>query len=115
MKEYYNKFVELSMQQCTKNDYADKNKVKVHNEASKKLLQLQEEMKKIDYLEILQDLLNHDDDRVKINAASFCFRMNVYREKVVNVLKSIINTSNDNTIRFSAEMILENLIRSENE
>ena len=27
MKNYYNLFVELSLQQCTKNDYANKQKV----------------------------------------------------------------------------------------
>ena len=37
MKNYYNLFVELSLQQCTKSDYLDKAKVKVHNKASKKL------------------------------------------------------------------------------
>ena len=46
MCEYYNSFVELSLQQCLKNDYADSEKIHRHNAASKKLLALQEEMKK---------------------------------------------------------------------
>ena len=46
MKDYYNLFVELSLQQCTKNDYVNKLKVKKHNAASKKLNKLQDEMMK---------------------------------------------------------------------
>ena len=68
MKDYYSLFVELSLQQCTKIDYADELKVKAHNKASKKLGQLQKEMKQIDCKEILYNLLNHPDDRVKVNA-----------------------------------------------
>ena len=45
MKDYYNLFVELSLQQCAQSDYANKPKVKKHNVASKKLKKLQDEMK----------------------------------------------------------------------
>ena len=65
MKDYYSLFAELSLQQCTKEDYADKTKVKAGNAAHKKLKQLQDEMKQIDSTEVLLALLSHEDDRVK--------------------------------------------------
>ena len=34
MKDYYDLFVKLSLQQCTESDYADKVKVRRHNAAS---------------------------------------------------------------------------------
>lgn len=109
MKDYYNLFVELSLQQCTKNDYANKLKVKAHNAASKKLRQLQAEMKQNDSEEILCMLLNHKDDRVKVNAASLCLQMNVLVDQAVLTLKKIIDLSDDSTICFSAKMLLQSV------
>ena len=44
MKDYYNSFVDLSLQQCLKTDYVDKQKVKKHNAACYKLKKLKDEM-----------------------------------------------------------------------
>ena len=107
MKAYYNLFVQLSLQQCTKNDYANKQKVKKHNEAAKKLNKLQDEMKQNIREETLCMLLNHEDDRVKINAASFCLHSKVLVEQSVLTLKKIIADSDDSTICFSAKMLLQ--------
>lgn len=109
MKDYYNLFVELSLQQCTKNDYANKLKVKAHNTASKELRQLQDEMKQIDSEKILCMLLNHKDDRVKVNAAALCLQMNVLVDNAVLALKKIIDVSNDATMRLSAKMLLQSV------
>lgn len=109
MKDYYSLFVELSLQQCTKNDYANKLKVTAHNTASKKLKQLQAEMKQNNGEEILCMLLSHEDDRVKINAASLCLQMNVHVDQAVFVLKNIIDFSADSTMCFSAKMILQSV------
>ena len=49
MKDYYNLFIQLSLQQCLKNDYSDKEKVKKHNKATKKLQLIQKEMKQVDW------------------------------------------------------------------
>ena len=106
MKDYYNLFIELSLRQCTKNDYRNKLKVKTHNAASKELKQLQTEMKRNDCEEILYMLLYHKDDRVKVNAATLCLQMNILVEQVVLVLKNIIELSDDPTICFSAKMLL---------
>ncbi|MBQ7761528.1 MAG: DUF2019 domain-containing protein [Clostridia bacterium] len=107
MKDYYNLFVELSLQQCTKNDYANKLKVKKHNEASKKLNKLQNEMNQNPSEDILYMLLNHEDDRVKVNAASFCLQMEILVKQAIFVLKRIIDISDDSTICFSAKMLLQ--------
>ena len=111
MKDYYNLFVELSLQQCTQNDYSDKKKVKAHNAASKKLRELQEEMKGCDIAATLEMLLSHEDERVRVNAAALCLEMKVLFEKAVLTLKNVINSSGDPTILFSAKMILQNISR----
>ncbi len=107
MKDYYKLFVELSLQQCAKNDYADKLKVKRHNTASKKLKKLQDEMKQNVSEDIMYALLNHEDDRVKVNAASFCLQSESLTDQAVLTLKKIIDVSNDSTICFSAKMLLQ--------
>ena len=107
MKDYYNLFVELSLQQCTKNDYVNKLKVKKHNAAYKKLNKLQDEMMKNIGDDALHALLNHEDDRVKVNAASFCLHASVLIEQSVLTLKRIIADSDDSTICFSAKMLLQ--------
>ena len=66
-------------------------------------------MKIIDCFEILENLLCHEDDRVKINAASLCLEMSVFVEKASLVLKNIIESSEDSTLCFSAKMILQML------
>ena len=107
MKDYYNLFVELSLQQCTKNDYVNKLKVKKHNAASKKLNKLQDEMMQNISGDIMCALLNHEDDRVKVNAASFCLNSEVLVEQSILTLEKIIADSNDSTICFSAKRLLQ--------
>lgn len=108
MKDYYNLFVELCLQQCTKEDYADKQKVKAHNAAFKALQQLQAEMQKMDSTEILRKLLSYEDDRVKINAASLCLQMHILVEEATCALQSIVDFSGDATLRLSAKTLLQN-------
>ena len=107
MKEYYDLFVKLSLQQCTKDDYADKIKVKSHNVASDKLIELQNEMSQDNNEELLFMLLNHEDDRVKVNAASFCLQFEILVEQAILTLKKVIDDSDDSTICFSAKMLLQ--------
>lgn len=107
MKDYYKLFVELSLQQCTKNDYANKLMVKKHNAASKRLDKLQDEMKQNVSEDILCALLNHEDDRVKVNAASFGGQSGILVEQSAFTLKEIISTSDGSATRFSAEMPLQ--------
>ena len=107
IKDYYNSFAELSLQQCVENDYANKRKVKKHNAACKKLNELQEKMKQNVGEDTLYMLLNHEDDRVKINAASFCLQSQILAAQSVLTLEKIMNTSDDATIRLSAKMLLQ--------
>ena len=107
MKDYYSTFVELSLQQCKKSDYGDKRKVKRNNVAFTKLNSMQEEMKQNFSEEKLCALLNHEDDRVKVNAAVFCLKFNILLEKAVLTLEKIRDGLDDSTISFSAEMTLK--------
>ena len=107
IKDYYDLFVKLSLQQCTENDYADKAKVRRHNAAFKKLYKLQDETKRNMSEEALLILLNHEDDRVKVNAASFCLQWGILVGQSVQTLKKAADTSGDRTIRLSAEMLLQ--------
>lgn len=108
MKDYYNLFVKFSLQQCTQYEYADESKVKSHNVASRKLRQLQNEMKHKGATDVLSKLLLYGDERVNINAAAFCLEMDVFTVQAENVLKDIIKNTGDSTIRFSAKMLLQN-------
>ena len=107
MKEYYNLFVKLSLQQCTKNDYTNKLRVKKHNESAKKLKKLCDEMMQNISEDILYALLNHEDDRVKINASSLCLQTGILIDQAILILKKIIAESDDSTICFSAKMLLK--------
>ncbi len=109
MVDYYREFIELSLQQCMHQDYADKSKVKKHNVASKRLQQLKAEMKTIDCIDMLDMLLSHEDDRVKINAAALCIEMSVLTERAASILKAIIEFSKDRTLQFSAKMLLQSV------
>ena len=100
-------FLKLSLQQCTQNDYMDKAKVKKHNTASKKIHKLMDEMEPITCENIMYILLNHEDDRVKVNAASLCLKSGVFVDQSVLALNKIINVSNDPTLRFSAKLLLQ--------
>ncbi len=107
MMDYYNTFVELALQQCRKSDYADKQKVKRNNVAFTKLNSMQEEMRQNFGEEQWCALLNHEDDRVKVNAAVFCLKFKVLVEQAVFTLEKIKDGSDDSTISFSAKMTLQ--------
>ena len=57
--------------------------------------------------DVLYLLLNHEDDRVKVNAASFCLQSEILINQAVLTLKKIIDVSDDSTICFSAKMLLQ--------
>ena len=110
MKDYYNLFVKLSLQQCEKDDYKSKLKVKEHNAAAKKLNRLCSEIREIDSSEcnrILYCLLLYDDNRVKLNAATLCLQMNVNVSEAVEALNNVIKESDDAALCFSAKMVLQ--------
>ena len=106
MKNNYLHFIELSLLQCTKNDYSDKLKVKAHNQALGKLSILKEKMKENLDLDKMEVLLEHSDERVVINAASFCLEIGAHKDKSCIVLKKIIEASKDETFVFAARNVL---------
>ena len=109
MKDCYNLFVALSLQQCTAADYSDKEKVKKHNVALRKIQQLQKEMAQKECYDELNLLLSHEDERVLLNAAVLSFQMGLFVEKAEVILKGIMDTSNDLTMCFSAKMLLQSM------
>ncbi len=109
MEDMYNLFVELSLQQCFKDDYLDKHKVTAHNQASSELRSLKDTMCKEDCTQVLQKLLQHPDARVKINAASLCIQMAILYTEVTLELDKIIKDTNDSSICFAAKMLQKSL------
>ena len=107
MKDYYNLFVQLSLEQCLKDDYTDKAKVRAHNGAMDKMIKLQEEVSQIDCSDLLCTLLSHQDDRVKVNASSMCLKYNICVDVAVATLKNVMEFSDDGTLSFAAEMLLQ--------
>ena len=73
----------------------------------KSLMQWLDEMEQHPSEDVLYALLNHEDDRVKVNAASFCLNSKVLVEQSILTLKKIIAGSDDPTICFSAKMLLQ--------
>ena len=59
---------------------------------------------------VILALLEHPEERVRMGAAAFCIKIRIYIEKATAVLDNIIDTSNDSTIIFSAEMILKHML-----
>lgn len=112
---YYLMIVELSKIQLTQDDYGDKKKVKLSNRAFKTLQGVEKEMQKelrretrSECIDILDRLLDHEDDRVKINAGNFCLQEGILTEKAREVLKCVAVQSEDATLRLSAAMVMHN-------
>ena len=66
-------------------------------------------MKRQGCLAVLDLLLEHDDDRVKINAAALCLESSAFEEKAKFVLERIFDYSEDVTLSFSAKMLLNKI------
>ena len=109
MTDYYQLFIDLCLQQCTKDDFADPQQIKAHNLAINKLYKLQSEMKKTDCKGILKMLLSHEDDRVRINSAAMCLQESILADDAILTLRQVVNTSKDSILSFSAEMLLKKI------
>lgn len=107
MKDYYSLFEELALKHCKKYDYIDKKKLRDHNKAIKKLMLLGEEMKQIDCTDVFIRLLVHEDERVRLGAAWFGLDIGCLTQKSIDVLREIIEKSEDSTIAFAAKMQLK--------
>ncbi len=109
MKDYYDLFVTYSMSLCSQEEYSNKQRIREHNASMKKLLCLQAEMdKEIEkHLDMLIRLLVHNNEKVRINAAEYCLKKNVYKKEAVDTLNNIAKFSLDMTLAFSAKTILD--------
>ena len=105
-KDYYTLFVDLCLKRCLTDDYGDKSKVRQHNRAMNKLLKLQKEMEEIGCSEILDKLLLHDDDRVRLSAGAFGVDFASHREKSIIVINDVAKNSKDKMLSFDAYMVL---------
>ena len=110
MTDYYQLFIDLCLQQCTKDDFADPQKIKAHNLAINKLYKLQSEMKKTDCKGMLKMLLSHEDDRVRLKSAAMCWQDNILVDDAILALRQVVDTSEDSTLSFSAEMLLKKFV-----
>ena len=110
MKDYYTEFVNLSLQQCTKEDYKYKSRVRKHNRAFKKIEILTNEISKLEEgqrIEILERLLFHEDSRVVTGAGAYCLQSGLLKDKALERLREIVLTETDPVLSFSAEMFLK--------
>jgi len=113
--QYYEAYVELVSQLCGREDYGDKQKVRRHNAAMKKLQALQ--MKMCEDLghasDAIEQLLESDYERVRVYIAYFCVEQNLYAEKAANVLRGIVKHSDDKMHRYYAHMALKQHLHEE--
>ena len=107
MQDCYERFIQLSQQQCVKQDYENPSRVREHNLAFRRLQQLQAEMLQEDCTSVLKRLLSHGDPRVRIHAAAMCMRTGLLSEQARAVLEHIAACDADTTMAFSAQMLLE--------
>ena len=107
MKNYYDLYVNNCLKFCTVADYGDKKKVSAHNRAQRKVRELQKEMKEENCLEVLKELLQHNDSRVKNSAGAMCLRDNIYVEEAIISLKSVYINEQDKSLKFSAGTLLK--------
>ena len=113
--QYYEAYVELIGQLCSREDYADKQKVRRHNAAMKKLQALQ--MKMCEDLghasDAIEQLLESDRERVRVYIAYFCVEENLYVGTAADVLRDILKYSDDKMHRYYAHMALKQHLHEE--
>ena len=109
MRDYYKEFVDISLQQCREDDYLDPKKIRAHNIAMRKMKRLKRELQSNGVTDFCQKLLKHEDDRVRMNAAVLCLQLQFCKTEAVETLSHIAHSSTDNTLRFSAKMVLKGI------
>jgi hypothetical protein len=56
---------------------------------------------------MLTTLLQHEDERVRIGAATMCFKEQLLVEAAKSVLMEILQNTKDKTFSFNAKLLLE--------
>ena len=103
--DWEQEFIGLCLQLQRKEDYGDKLKRRKHNAAMDKLQKLEKKMENPS--PSLEKLLDHEDSRVRNQAASVCITMGLLPEKTVQTLRDVIVNEKDTTLKMSAAMLLK--------
>ena len=104
MNNYFEKYEELC-EELT--DATNKEEVKQHNRAMKKLAKLFYEVEKLEDKSFLKELLKHENPRTSTLVASHCLGLGVYIKEAKNTLKRNSRIKNYPTVAFNAEVTLE--------
>ena len=108
MKDYYQSFVGLCLQMYRWKEINDDEKFKKHNLAVQRLEKLKKEMSEVDCSEVMERLLAHDDDRVKMSAAYFCIKQGYHTDKARQIVTEIFNDkSKDPVVRIDAMILIK--------
>ena len=117
MKNYYDLFIHYCMLTTSSiPELKDKKRLRVHNKAMTELYKLQEEMygEPEHCSKVVQDLLLHEDDKVKVKAGAYCLNNDVHRERAIDILSTIVKTSKDKWIAYNAADVLKYCSSSSN-
>ncbi len=103
-KDYYSEYIKL----CSRlNDFTCSTAAKVakHNRAMDKLSRLYHEVEKEDKSFYL-DLMNLDDERVKLTAAAHCLGHGIYIDKAISIVEYLDNHGTTPGVSLDAHGIL---------
>ena len=104
MKKYCQEIIENAQKICLQEDYLIKKRCKEHNKAIERLLEISKELINLDCKEMLLELLNSTDERVKLAAGSICLKLKINVKEAIKTLQLVQEKSKDGTLSFTAEM-----------
>ena len=99
----YDLYIENCLKLCLQDDYIDRRKLRAHNRAMDTLAKLETELTAHE----LRQLLTHEDERVRLNAAAACLRRKLCYDEAVETLREIEAHSSDGTLGLAAKMLLK--------
>ena len=99
----YDLYIENCLKLCLQDDYIDRRKLRAHNRAMDILAKLEAELTAHE----LRQLLTHEDERVRLNAAAACLRRQLCYDEAVETLREIEARSTDGTLGLAAKMLLK--------
>ncbi|MCI8361944.1 MAG: hypothetical protein HFJ41_02125 [Clostridia bacterium] len=107
--EYIKKFIKLCAKLCKKKEDYNKTNIFKHNKSMKKLTELYKELSTDKYnAEIIYNILmTNDDENIRSIAASHSLSLNINIDKSQEVLRNIIESTNNPIEKFNAEMTLK--------
>lgn len=91
-------------------DYADKSKVRKHNNAHTKIAKLIKEIQDDkEYLEkLFQELLSNEDEKIRLSIAVKCIELNILKEDALKCLNKLYISDNLSGVdKLGIEMTLE--------